>query len=189
MSDVHFEPFWDPGKVARLAASPVSGWRNIFESPASPDRLPQFSDLEKSCHMRGEDTSFALFESALRAMRAHAGAAHFVIVSGDLIAHGFDCKYNSLFPNAAPADYRAFVEKTIAFVTGGAGPGCFLRAPLCRVGKQRLRLRRLSLGLRRPIPRRYRSTFVAWGFKARTRGGHGAIQRRRILQRIASCAG
>lgn len=118
VSDVHFEPFWDPGKVDRLAASPVSGWRSILESPASPDRQQRFSDLEKSCHMRGDDTSFALFESALRAMRAHAGEARFIIVSGDLIAHGFDCKYNSLFPNAAPADYRAFVEKTIAFVTG-----------------------------------------------------------------------
>ena len=118
VSDVHFEPFWDPGKVARLAASPVSGWRFIFESPASPDRLSRFSDLEKSCHMRGDDTSFALFESALRAMRAHTGEALFVIVSGDLIAHAFDCKYKSIFPDAGPGDYRAFVEKTIAFVTG-----------------------------------------------------------------------
>lgn len=118
VSDVHFEPFWDPGKVVRLVASPVSGWRNIFVSPASPDRQQRFSDLEKSCHMRGDDTSFALFDSALRAMRARAGEARFVAVSGDLIAHGFDCKYKSIFPDAGPGDYRAFVEKTIAFVTG-----------------------------------------------------------------------
>jgi len=117
VSDVHFEPFWDPGKAAALAAAPVSNWRSILESPASPDREKGFSAIEKSCHMRGDDTSFPLFESALREMRAHARAAHFVTVSGDLIAHKFDCKYKLLFPGAKPGDYRAFVEKTIAFVT------------------------------------------------------------------------
>ncbi|MGA7255689.1 MAG: hypothetical protein WCF17_04850 [Terracidiphilus sp.] len=118
VSDVHFEPFWDPGKAAKLAASPVSGWRSILESPLSPDRQQQFSDLEKSCHVRGDDTSFPLFESALQAMRTRGGAARFVTVSGDLIAHDLDCKYKSLFPEATPQDRRAFVEKTIAFVAG-----------------------------------------------------------------------
>jgi sphingomyelin phosphodiesterase acid-like 3 len=37
-------------------------------------------------------------------------------VSGDLIAHAFQCKYGAVFPHAAPGDYQAFVEKTIDFV-------------------------------------------------------------------------
>jgi sphingomyelin phosphodiesterase acid-like 3 len=26
VSDIHFEPFWDPGKAAQLAAKPESDW-------------------------------------------------------------------------------------------------------------------------------------------------------------------
>lgn len=118
VSDVHFDPFWDPGKAAQLAAAPAGHWRSILESPASPDREQRFSALKTACHMRGDDTSFPLFESALRAMKERAGDARFVTVSGDLIAHQFDCRYKSLFPEGKPEDYRAFVEKTIAFVAG-----------------------------------------------------------------------
>jgi sphingomyelin phosphodiesterase acid-like 3 len=69
-----------------------------------------------SCHARGEDTTYALFQSSLRAIRVQANGAKFVTVSGDLIAHSFSCKFATMFPKAAPAEYRAFVEKTIAYV-------------------------------------------------------------------------
>ena len=118
VSDIHFEPFWDPGKVGQLAGAPAKGWKAILAAPDSGDREQRFSDLEKSCHARGVDTSYALFASSLAAMRADAAGAKFVTVSGDLIAHSFSCKYQTLFPQAAPSDYRAFVEKTIEFVMG-----------------------------------------------------------------------
>ena len=118
VSDIHFEPFWDPAKVAQLQAAPASGWKAILAGPDSADRAQRFSDLENSCHARGVDTSYALFESSLLAMRADAADARFVTVSGDLIAHSFACKYKTLFPQAGPAEYRAFVEKTIEFVIG-----------------------------------------------------------------------
>ena len=121
VSDVHFEPFWDPGKAAKLAGSPASGWQSILESPVSADRAQRFAALQKSCHTRGDDTSFPLFEFALAAMKAHAGTARFLVVSGDSISHGFDCKFKAIFPDARPGDYRAFVQKTIAFVTGQLG--------------------------------------------------------------------
>src|SRR5580658_8066792 len=126
VSDIHFEPFFDPGKVVRLAAAPVSGWKGILAGPASADREQRFAAIEESCHTRGEDTPFALLESSVQAMRSDAGGAKFVTVSGDLIAHAFQCKYGAVFPHAAPGDYRAFVEKTIDFVVeqlSGAFPG------------------------------------------------------------------
>jgi sphingomyelin phosphodiesterase acid-like 3 len=49
-------------------------------------------------------------------MRTRAAKARFVIVSGDLMAHAFGCKYAALFPKAAPEDYRAFTEKTLNIV-------------------------------------------------------------------------
>lgn len=126
LSDIHFDPFWDPGKVPQLAAAPVSGWKAILAAPPSADRAQRFAALQQTCHARGGDTSYPLLESSLRAMRARAAGARFAIVSGDLIAHAFDCKYNTLFPHFSPGDYRAFVERTMDYVIddlGGALPG------------------------------------------------------------------
>ena len=116
VSDIHFEAFWDPGKAVQLAAAPVSEWEAILESPATADRELQFAALQQTCHARGVDTSHILLESSLRAMRVHAGGTGFEVVSGDLIAHAFPCKFATLFPKAGPGDYRAFVEKTIDYV-------------------------------------------------------------------------
>ncbi len=116
VSDIHFEPFWDPAKAQRLAAVPADEWKATLAAPDAADRAQRFSDLEETCHARGIDTSYPLFASSLDAMRADAAGIKFITISGDLIAHAFSCKYRTVFPRATPADYRAFVEKTIAFV-------------------------------------------------------------------------
>ncbi|HEY1766613.1 MAG TPA: metallophosphoesterase [Terracidiphilus sp.] len=118
VSDIHFEPFWDPAKVAQLAAAPAEGWKAILAAPDSAGRQQRFSDLEQSCHARGVDTSYPLFLSSLQAMRANAAGIRFVTLSGDLISHAFSCKFKTLFPQAAAADYQTFVEKTIEYVVG-----------------------------------------------------------------------
>ena len=118
ISDVHFDPFWDPEKVAKLAAAPARDWQKIIESTPSPDRALRFAALNGSCQARGEDTSYPLLASALASIQTHAAETQFMTVSGDLIAHQFDCKFHTLFPGAKPREYRAFVEKTIAFVLG-----------------------------------------------------------------------
>jgi sphingomyelin phosphodiesterase acid-like 3 len=126
LSDIHFEPFFDPDKVAQLAAAPASQWKGILAGPASADREQRFAALEQTCHVRGDDTSYVLLESSLRAMRREAGGAKFATVSGDLISHAFTCKYEALFHHAAAGDYRGFVEKTLDFVMEelrGALPG------------------------------------------------------------------
>jgi sphingomyelin phosphodiesterase acid-like 3 len=118
VSDIHFEPFWDPAKVPQLVAAPVSSWKAIFTAPPSPDQQQRFQSLQQSCHARGADTSYALFDSSLKAMRSHAADAKFITLSGDLLSHAFQCKYNALFPKSTPADYRTFVEKTLDYVMG-----------------------------------------------------------------------
>ena len=35
LSDIHLDPFHDPGKAAALIASPVSGWQAILAGPPS----------------------------------------------------------------------------------------------------------------------------------------------------------
>lgn len=116
VSDVHFEPFRDPAKVPQLAAAPASEWKKILDAPASPDQAARFAELQKTCKTRGADTSGTLFQSSLAAMQANAPHARLITISGDLISHDFPCKYKTLFPNATPAQYEAFVVKTLEFV-------------------------------------------------------------------------
>ena len=116
VSDIHFEPFFDPAKAVQLAAAPVSAWKGILAGPVSADREARFAELGKSCPVRGQDSSYPLFDSSLRAMRKDGAGAKFVTVSGDLIAHSFQCKFGVVFPHAAAGEYRTFVEKAIDFV-------------------------------------------------------------------------
>lgn len=118
LSDIHFEPFWDPAKAPQLVAAPVNEWTAILAAAPSPDQQQRFQSLQQSCHARGTDTSFALFDSSLKAMRSHAAGIKFVTVSGDLLSHAFQCKYKTLFPQSTPADQRAFAEKTLDYVMG-----------------------------------------------------------------------
>ncbi len=126
VSDIHFEPFWDPAKVPQLAAAPISQWNAILAAPPSPDRAQRFAAIEQSCHTRGPDTSFSLLQSSLTAMSKAGAGATFVTVSGDLISHAFVCKYNALLPHSTEDAYRSFVEQTVDYVIEqiyGAFPG------------------------------------------------------------------
>jgi hypothetical protein len=107
VSDIHFEPFWDPAKAAKLMAAPVGGWNAILAEPASADQATRFADLQTTCKARGADSSYALYESSLKAIREDASGAKFVVLSGDLIAHNFQCKFGATFPDAKPGEYRA----------------------------------------------------------------------------------
>jgi sphingomyelin phosphodiesterase acid-like 3 len=118
VSDIHFEPFWDPARAPQLATAPASEWKAILAAAPSPGREQRFSALQQNCSTRGADTSPALFDSSLKAMRAHADGAIFVTVSGDLISHAFPCKFDALFPHSTPQAYSAFVEKTLDYVIG-----------------------------------------------------------------------
>jgi len=118
VSDIHFDPFHDPALAKALAAAPADKWSGLLAAPASADQATAFEALQQACHTRGVDTPYPLFSSSLQAMRAQAGEAKFMTVSGDLIAHAFTCRYARLFPAAAPGDYEAFVVKTVDFVVG-----------------------------------------------------------------------
>src|SRR6185437_3229776 len=117
LSDIHFDPFHDPGKVMRLADAPASAWEEILAEPASADQPAAFAALQRRCNARGVDTSYELFRSSLRAEQNEARDAKFVTLSGDLVAHGFSCRYAALVPDKTAKDYVAFVAKTVEYVT------------------------------------------------------------------------
>ncbi len=116
LSDIHFDPFHDPAKAPQLAAAPVEEWPAILSSSPSPNQSQAFAALQKTCVARAPDTSYELFQSALKAIKTDAASARFVTISGDILAHQFDCRYEHLVRPNDPAGYAAFVEKTLRFV-------------------------------------------------------------------------
>jgi sphingomyelin phosphodiesterase acid-like 3 len=102
--------------VKRLADAPVSEWRGILVEPDSANQRQDLKGLIGTCNLKGFDTSDTLLHSSLRAVRKESANARFLTLSGDLIAHNFPCKYQTLVPGKTAEDYAAFVEKTIAYV-------------------------------------------------------------------------
>jgi sphingomyelin phosphodiesterase acid-like 3 len=116
LSDIHLDPFHDPAKLPQLRAAPITQWSAILISPPSPTQAADFTQLQAACGARGIDTPPALLEASLRAAHTQQPKPLFVTVSGDLMAHQFDCRFHTLAPTATPADYTAFAAKTVAFV-------------------------------------------------------------------------
>jgi sphingomyelin phosphodiesterase acid-like 3 len=116
LSDIHLDPFHDPAKFERLRSAPATGWAAILYAPPSPAQAADFDHLQSACNAKGVDTPPALLQSSLHA--AHQQQPHplFVTLSGDLMAHQFDCRFHTLAPSATAADYSDFAVKTVAFV-------------------------------------------------------------------------
>ncbi|MGC9199992.1 MAG: metallophosphoesterase [Acidobacteriaceae bacterium] len=116
LSDIHLDPFHDPSRFAQLRSTPADGWAAILSAPASPQQTADFARLQAACNARGTDTPPELLASSLRAEKARQPEPLFVTVSGDLLAHQFDCRFHALAPGATAAELSAFAARTIAFV-------------------------------------------------------------------------
>ncbi len=116
LSDIHLDPFHDPAKFAQLRSTPASGWAAILSAPASPNQAAAFARLQATCHARGMDTPPVLLASSLHGEEAKQPDPLFVTVSGDLLAHQFDCRFRALAPNAGAAELSSFAARTVAFI-------------------------------------------------------------------------
>ena len=120
LSDIHFDPFHDPAKFALLRTAAVSDWARVLSAPDSPTQAGDFAALQKTCKAKGVDTDWPLLASSLKAAQHEQNAPLFVTLSGDLMAHGFECRFQTLAHNGGPAinpdAYAPFAEKTVAFV-------------------------------------------------------------------------
>jgi sphingomyelin phosphodiesterase acid-like 3 len=104
LSDIHFTPYADARLVDALVAAPASRWRDILRrGGAAPSRY-------------GEDTNFALLESALDEMHRVEPDPPVVVIAGDFLAHEFPETFAKLEPGQPPAAFDAFVDKTISFL-------------------------------------------------------------------------
>lgn len=104
-SDIHFNPFADPTLVADLAAANPRQWEKILNR----SQQTAFSQY-------GKDTNWWLLQSALDAMRTTLPHPALVMVTGDLLAHGFPQAYRTATHDSDGKYYRAFVLKTVEFI-------------------------------------------------------------------------
>jgi hypothetical protein len=104
LSDIHFNPFTDPGIVEQLGAKPLPECQT-----ASPNL---FSRL-------GSDTNYPLLKSTLENVAATAAARHihfdYIVLTGDLLAHQFDGAYHQCV-NGDAAAYTRFTVETMKLV-------------------------------------------------------------------------
>ena len=116
LSDIHFDPFYDPAKISVLLRDPITEWPSILSKPDSVSRLNIFSALQSGCGVRGTDSPWPLVLTSLREAKQYQPTPLFITISGDLLAHGFICKFHKLNPSANPDETAAFAVKTIAFL-------------------------------------------------------------------------
>lgn len=115
LSDIHFDPFRDPGKTPELARSPAEEWDRILKEPDTGDKVASYAALETACKPRGEDTDIALLTSVLKGAKEQADGARFVTLSGDLLVHQFECRYHAVMKGDEEG-YAGFAEKTAMYV-------------------------------------------------------------------------
>ncbi len=106
LSDIHFNPFYDPSLMKSLIASDYTKWQTIFS---------QSSVQDYGTH--SADTNYILLKSALQNVHRLAPRPDFIIISGDFLAHDFQETYTKLTGGADPKALDSFIDKTIAFVT------------------------------------------------------------------------
>jgi sphingomyelin phosphodiesterase acid-like 3 len=104
-SDLHFNPFADPTLVAALTAAPPNLWEPILNRTKPTAYSPY-----------GEDTNWWLLQSALDAMRTTKPHPALIMITGDLLAHGFPQAYARTTNDSDREHYRAFVLKTVEFL-------------------------------------------------------------------------
>lgn len=114
LSDIHFDPFADPGKAIRLAATPIEDWKSILKESPTAGQPAAFAALQAACEARGEDTNDALLTASMREVGGRGAGALFVTVSGDLLVHGFECRYRKVMKGEE--GYRSFAAKAARYV-------------------------------------------------------------------------
>ena len=105
LSDIHFDPFYDPTLVNTLIQTEYTKWKTVFSSST----IKRYSPY-------GNDTNYPLLTSALQHAAQVAKDAKFVIISGDFLSHHFNEDYYTHSGNTNPKALHAFINKTIAFV-------------------------------------------------------------------------
>lgn len=108
ISDLHFNPFYDPSLLPTLRQTPASQWASVFATS---------HDTVFSAH--GQDTDFPLLRSASAAMKQAVPNPAFVVITGDFLVHSFADTFAAYAHDTT--GWRDFADSTMAFMASWAG--------------------------------------------------------------------
>jgi sphingomyelin phosphodiesterase acid-like 3 len=106
LSDIHFNPFYDPSLINALIRSDYTNWQLIFSRSST-----------QGYGTHSADSNYKLFNSALQNIYLRAPHPDFIIISGDFLAHDFQETYTKLTGSGDRKEVDSFIDKTIAFLT------------------------------------------------------------------------
>jgi len=106
LSDIHFNPFYDPSLINSLIESDHTEWQSIFSHSSI-----------QGYGTHSADSNYKLLNSALQNIYLLVPHPDFIVISGDFLAHDFQETYAKLTGTADPKAIDSFIDKTIAFVT------------------------------------------------------------------------
>ena len=106
LTDLHFNPFYDPSLVAQLKAQPVGQWGALL-ADSSPAGFGDYGGMD--------ETNDALLRSVLADAARREANPDFVLFTGDIIAHEFQSRFGVSSPTP---EYEAFVLKSVRYVLG-----------------------------------------------------------------------
>ncbi len=104
LSDLHFNPCYDPALTPRLVKAPAEEWEAVFQSAGH---------TEPSAY--GADTNYPLLTSLFEELNAHR-EAEFVLFSGDFLGHWLQGQFEEQTGNKDEVAFQDFVGKTITFL-------------------------------------------------------------------------
>ena len=113
VSDLHFNPFYDPSLYSQLVtADPATQWADIFKGSG-----------KKAPSTAGTDTNYPLLMLTLTSMKQNMGSSPIVLFTGDLLGHNIPTTYCALLPSppancmtAESAQIQQFINNTFTFV-------------------------------------------------------------------------
>jgi sphingomyelin phosphodiesterase acid-like 3 len=115
ISDLHFNPFYDPSLYSQLVTADPSQWAGIFQGSkiAAPT-------------VAGNDTNYTLLEITLASTKQQMGNSPVLLVTGDLLGHYIPTNFYTAYYHPAPVPatpsraavtaMQQFIDKTVAFV-------------------------------------------------------------------------
>ncbi len=115
VSDLHFNPLYDPSLYSQLVAADPSLWAGIFQGS-------KITALTTPLH----DTNYPLLEITMASLKQQTGNSPVVLVTGDMLGHYIPTAFYTAYYSPAsvpttpsPAAVTAlqqFIDKTVAFV-------------------------------------------------------------------------
>ncbi len=112
LSDMHFNPFYDPTLIQDLIKTDAAQWDTVFEKSSVKGYGSYFWSGPFI------DTGYPLFKSALAEAKAVNPNPAFITVNGDFLAHEFESNFQTYSGTYDLDSLQDFTIKTLEYIVG-----------------------------------------------------------------------